>query len=78
MDGDIAMSMGAARKVFILSLHRWYSACVCQAGIHHTLLDLYHRSLPSTGAKVEGELASGFALSLGRSLVVGLMWLFSV
>lgn len=61
----------------------WYwactgSTCVCQAGIPHTLLDLSHCSLPSTGAKLEGKVASEFALSLGRSLVAALMWLFSV
>lgn len=78
MDEDIAMSMQTARKVLVLSLHRAYSTCVCQAGIPHTLLDLSHCSLPSTGAKLEGKLASEFTLSLGRSLVAALMWLFSV
>lgn len=35
-------------------------------------------SLPSTGAKLEGELAYEFTLSLGRSLVAVVMWLYSV
>lgn len=75
---DIALCMGTARKVLLLSLHRCYSTCVCQAGIPHTLQDLSHCSLPSTGAKLEGKPASQFTLSLERSLVATLMWLFSV
>lgn len=78
MGEDIALCMWTARKVLVLSLHRCYSTCVCQAGIPHTLLDLSHCSLPSTGAKLEGKLASQFTLNLEISLVAALMWIFSV